>query len=203
MRACSKYLVEDLKKEVKAHLMILFPSTLKGYRSSTRLEGVASDFNGILGIVVGEECLPDILPVAYYECAITPIENTLDGVDIGGQRVTLSPEAQRTALLFRQRFRDFVSSSANLAQMFSEERAQWDRTRDECQEEGLDCALALEASYYRSPDSNVIMNLAMDDQCFTQGWELCESCKTMLEEIEREFQDDVWRMLPTWCGLEG
>lgn len=106
-----------IKKEVKAHLMTLFPSTLKGYRSSTRLEGVASDFNGILGIVVGEECLPGILPVAYYECAIRPIENTLDGVDIGGQRVTLSPEAQRTAFLFRQRFRDFVSSSANLAQM--------------------------------------------------------------------------------------
>lgn len=195
MRSSSKYLVESIRKDVAAHLTTLFPSSLEEYRSPTRLSALSSDFNGILGVIVGEECLPIILPIAYYQCAIRPIEETLDGIDIDGRRVTLPPTAQRTALIFRQRLYEMTHDEGNFAHYLHEIKG------DDCCGAGVKFALELVYSSSRSLEYDVLMKLmGSDDE--PQGFLICDECRNTLLDLEAEHQDTVWDMLPRWCGRE-
>lgn len=196
MRSSSKYLVESIRKDVAAHLTTLFPSSLEEYRSPTRLSALSSDFNGILGVIVGEECLPIILPIAYYQCAIRPIEETLDGIDIDGRRVTLPPTAQRTALIFRQRLYEKTHDDGNFAHYLV------DIEGDGCCGAGIKFALELMYSSSRSLEYDVLMKLIMGSDDEPQGFDICGECETQLEDLESDHQIEVWHALPEWCGRE-
>lgn len=199
MRTSTKYLVEALQEGVRAHLLKLFPSNLSDYRSQSRKEARGSDFHGVLGVNIGEQCLPTILPVAYYECAIRPIEETLDGIEVDVQRTYLSTAVQRTALVFRERLHHYIAALTNFAEELNDARLQLG-SRDRCDDKGLHFALILESGCYRLPHHDILRPVMRESQDEQDRAVVCESCQARLMKLEKRFQNDVWAMLPEWCG---
>ena len=84
-----------------------FPSTLKEYQAIKRENTHFSQYKSdcFWAVNIGEQySIPVILPAAYYACALMPVEDIFDGASTRtGEIIRLSPSAQRTAMVFRQR----------------------------------------------------------------------------------------------------
>lgn len=190
-----------MRSDVKSHLTTLFPSTLEACRSSPRHTASNKDFHGILGVIVGEECLPIILPAAYYQCSIRPIDETLDGIDVGGQYITLSPTAQRTALLFRERVHGYINLASHFAELLLREQSTW-IAPDECHANGIKYSLDLEFRTRIRSRLDVLQEQVVVRDGEAPRFGICDKCRETLVHIEDTFQDKLWSVLPLWCGRE-
>lgn len=202
LRMAHKYFIDDLRVEIESALSDLFPSTLTQYRSDIstdpRLNVDNTDFNGLAAITLGEKFYPAILPVAYYECAISDIKETLDGKTINGTLVTLAPEYQRKALIFRQLFYEHKINRADFLGSF---RYNWPHPLDlgcKCATSGLQFAGDLSTEYKSSLVDVFMLAQAKEEN----DWEACKECVDLLIEMETGYQEEAWSRLPRWCGRE-
>lgn len=111
----TKYIMDIIREDVIQHLQILFPSTLEAYQCPRRTAMHSEDHNPILAVNIAEaNDVPSILPCAYYECMIIPLDSILDGLpQPNGDHISLSPSAQRTCIIARETLRKLVFTEAD------------------------------------------------------------------------------------------
>ncbi|EIM86523.1 uncharacterized protein STEHIDRAFT_121444 [Stereum hirsutum FP-91666 SS1] len=201
-RMSTKYFVQDFRNGLEREFLAVFPSQLDRY-CSYDCGGFLNRVNchPILAITLGEFLLPAILPVAYYECALRDIKETLDGVYIDGKCVSLSLPNQRTALLFRQAYYEHKFAQAKFGREFASCMTANERSRCGCYMRGDQLATTAEATFFDVPGCNILRGSVLTGQ--VPASPPCSVCQAAISRIETRRREALWALLPKFCGREG
>lgn len=201
-RMSTKYFVQDFRNGLEREFLAVFPSQLDRY-CSYDCGGFLNRVNchPILAITLGEFLLPAILPVAYYECALRDIKETLDGVYIDGKCVSLSLPDQRTALLFRQAYYEHKFAQAKFGREFASCMTANERSRCGCYMRGDHLATTAEATFFDVPGCNILRGSVLTGQ--VPASPPCSVCQAAISRIETRRREALWALLPKFCGREG
>ncbi|TFY80055.1 hypothetical protein EWM64_g3962 [Hericium alpestre] len=102
LRLSRKYDVEFIRKELIAHLRLLFPSTLEGFEE--KWEDLEPPFGDIHDELMAVQAgviydIPEILPAAYYLCCQQPVTALLKGGIFNGTMAERIPTDQLDKIL--------------------------------------------------------------------------------------------------------
>lgn len=199
LRLATKYIFPALREEIIAHLKVLYPSTLKAFRSEARIKILPSDFNGIIGVNLGRECnVNAILPVAYYLCYRMPSRVAIEWIQVKGtdERVKLPYEASVTLAVFRDRMQTRIHAETMKACPPFRLRL--------C--DNAQCADVhwMSMLYCQWIASFTAPQVDVFNESLPEGRE-CEACRRRLREItsSHDIPARIWALLPFMCDLVG
>lgn len=197
----TRYFVQDLRNGLEREFLAVFPSQLDRHRSYDRRGFlVRRNCHPILAITLGEHLLPMILPVAYYECALRDIKETLDGVHIHGKLVSLSFPNQRTAIIFRQAYYEHKFAQAKFGREFDSCMTSNERSRCACHMRGDQLAVTAEATFFDLPGCNILRGSVLTGRIHASS--PCSVCQAAISRIETRRREALWALLPKFCGRE-
>lgn len=188
---------QEIRQEVVAHLTQFFPDSPSHYRNARRQKLVEGRVDSIIGISIGEECnVPVILPAAYYASTFLPVERILDeAIMPDGSSLRLSPSAQRTAIVFREKFARI--KEANLRFTLEYHPSLKCNSGRECFRAAYMAELA-----YRSPNYDIFAEWELSETILEERKiSVCESCLGELETNEDMYKETMWDQLAALCGL--
>ncbi|KAI0316200.1 hypothetical protein OF83DRAFT_1128265, partial [Amylostereum chailletii] len=214
LRMATKYIIQSLRRELVAYVLVLFPSSRAGCRTLLRNPDIVPvDFNPLLGVEIALTCdLPILLPVACYGAARMELKAVYDGFRLGdGRWVRVGPETARTCVYFREALGRLVERSVHEEPL----KAGWYSdsgglvgAHDKCPGIGAGMMREMEARYrtlrcdvvcgslpYGAQEGSSILVKGVD--------QLCEGCLGRMDRWEKEVQGLIWKGLPAACGWKG
>ncbi|TFY79920.1 hypothetical protein EWM64_g4091 [Hericium alpestre] len=208
LRMATKYMVDNLRKEVIARLEILFPDTLEKYNSQDRKAVTPPDFDPIIAVELSLACdVPAILPTALYLSILRENAHSLSiGLSKAVQMGIFPPlQAHYRCLSFKDEFRTFTESAITSA--YNEPpwacRYKDDRfacSTNKCYGIPVHSKRALELRL-----SGLHHDMFLDSTFLSlekEGYaHLCPSCLEKIKAYQSAIRSKVWETgLPSACG---
>lgn len=192
LRMATKYIFPSLRSDIITHLKLLYPSKLDDFVSKHRLASLPKDFNGIVGIHLGQQCdVPAILPAAYYLCSRINHAQLFDGVQKyePGSMNKLSATEYRSVMVFH----------AYLAQQVTKIVVEDLGNRYPCNSPKCRDVYTSLFSAYDVQITSKIFSFHPTNH----GRQLCTTCACQLDERRIRLKHKIWLRLPSACGLGG
>ncbi|TFY80049.1 hypothetical protein EWM64_g3959 [Hericium alpestre] len=204
LRIASKYMLDELRKELIDYILVLFPKTLRFQRGRKIFP---SDFSGLLGVEISLSCdVPIILPAACHVAA-SQGGGVLKILDSHGMpHGEASMNARRMVLEFREKMMETLDE---LCEEFIWSMEDFHchgppDTPETCK--GLSSAAMHQVElYYRSLSDSVFnfsFRLAVDYTEQPEFDDLCGDCCSKLDYINDMIQRKLWFALPGHCGFK-
>jgi hypothetical protein len=200
----TKYMVDDLRKDLIDHLTFLFPMNAAQLSRGSILRKRAGSCLPIFAVNLARACeIPEILPAAFYFCCQLDVEHILYGFEeplIGGLNVQLSVEDMRVCIrgretLYRSRRKDiksFLFGGSVAAGCTGRGRCHL-RLREQLASEAMN-----DTEFFDPSKSLGSLFNQTDDATIST---LCTACQTVWRVSEAAGIDKVWDSMPETFGL--
>ncbi|EIN09640.1 hypothetical protein PUNSTDRAFT_67037, partial [Punctularia strigosozonata HHB-11173 SS5] len=206
LRMATKYIVTDLRKDLIAHMELLYPLSLKEFRATVE-DGshIDDDGHSFVAVQIARESnIPSILPAALYHCCELPVQSLLDGVEFSGmlgpRRVRLPASDLRACLLARGKLIKIKAENID-AFLWDDGPSASCRDPQGCSE-CLRCCQDDERQNGYFDTCDIFTRRLRSVYHGTAEGDFCYKCQAAWKRKEEEELERTWRELPAVFGLE-
>lgn len=199
LRLSSKYDVQYLRRRALQHLAVTFPTTLEAWHQRDKTRTIPPvDNTPFAALQVAREFdLPWIVPSIMYCISSHPLIKSIEGAEWSGQKLRLSSDDQRVALLGREKLLMLQNRySVNLSVPPPEGvegnccgEAKCVLTRQKIPEIITGWTVACYLDFYRE-----------HEYLIDHG--LCKTCHTAFVRRQQLLSEEMWSALPFIFGLD-
>lgn len=181
------------RKRAECWIDFFFPASLELYERAHAKEW--DDFNPVLVAEFASSFTPSALPAALYDAAMLPIEDIVEDTRYrDGETFTISKEVMRTIIVFRDRYRGWLS---RIVVPLRTPVQGLDIPRHCCTDACSDGRRGLELFYHRGSHNLLLVN-PME---IVEGLDFsCKRCCVYYTEFHAQLRRDIWHHLPVWAG---
>lgn len=202
LRLSTKYDVQYLRRRALQHLAVTFPTTLDAWHKRDKIRTIPPlDNTPFAALQLAREFdLAWIVPSIMYCISSHPLVKSIEGANFCGEKLHLTLEDQRYALLGREKLlmlqnRYSLSLSMTSPDVFLE-------AEETCRGDGK-CTM----TRHKIPDIITGWTVACYLDFYREHQHLidrgfCKSCHPAFLHRQRQFAEEMWSALPFIFGLD-